>query len=222
MKLQVVDIATQQKAPFRPDLAQANSSHADSEISNLKGGAIHLATGDNSLVEHFLYETVIRSTLQPGKIAVFVDCKNSFNSYAIAGLCRGVGLDEKKVLQSIWISRPFTAYQLNTLVDSGLDEILGKEPSLVVFSGLLDLFTSEDVEERDSKVILNRVLADLREMSNSAFPLLLTHTSAKRKNLRRLEVISNTQYTFCAEKNKAQLSISDAQTVLSDYLGGVR
>jgi hypothetical protein len=188
--------------------------------------------GIGPLVERFFYSIIINRVWQLKRAAVFVDCKNSFDPYMIARICRGCGLDVKKTLQSIRISRPFTAYQLNTLLEDGLKDVLARKPALVIFSGLLELFQSEDVEAEDAGVILTRVLRELKHMAKP-FPLLLTHGDLRGKTT--LEAVADTVYCFYRlGKEGARVKIRDdstleprvidlshrsrAQAVIEDYL----
>jgi hypothetical protein len=220
---------------FETGIISTGLDYLDSEIGGLRCGRIYLIKGEEECIDNFICSTIVRNTLELGRVMAYVDCKNSFNPYQIARVCRSCGLSEKKVLENILISRPFTAYQLNTLVEGGLTGALAKRPAVFVFSGMLDLFKSEDVTEDDAKVILERVLQDLKGMAKADFPLLLTHSSLRGKDLPHVARVSDTVYSLHPlEKEGLRFSIekdpleqpevidfkfsSGAQALLDNYL----
>jgi hypothetical protein len=220
---------------FEAGVISTGLDYLDSEIGGLRCGRIYLIKGKEDIIDNFIYRTIIRNTLDLERAVAYVDCKNSFNPYQIARVCRKSGLSEKKVLEKVLISRPFTAYQLNTLVEEGLADALAKRPAVFVFSGLLDLFKSEDVTEDDAKVILERVLKDLKGMARADFPLILTHASHRGKDLPHVASASDTVYSLRPrEKQGLRFGIekdplappevidftfsSGAQALLDDYL----
>ena len=158
-------------------------AHLDRELGGLRCERVYLIKGGRDILDYFVYRAMIRNILQLDRKAVFIDCGNSFDPYMIARMCREGNVYEKKVLENILVSRPFTAYQLNTLIEDGLTSALKEKPVMVVFSRLLDLFTSGDVEDRDAGIILRRVLREVRAMVRDEYPLLVTHAHRKRKYL---------------------------------------
>jgi hypothetical protein len=181
---------------LKHNLVSTGLDYLDSELGGLRCNQIYLVKGEERLIDNFIYAAIVRNTSEAGRAAVFVDCKNAFNPYEISRICRRTGLDEGKVLENTLISRPFTAYQLNSLLESGVPEVIEERPALLIFSGLLELFSSEDVEERDAEVIMRRVLKDMRRITRPNFPLLLTHTSSKKKNLHGVTEIADAIYTM--------------------------
>jgi len=165
------------------NLASKGFAYLDRELGGLRCGRTYLIEGRKGLLDHFVYQAMISNILHLEGKAVFVDCGNSISPYAIARMCSERGWDEKKVLKSILVSRPFTAYQLNTLIEDGLTSVLKGKPVMVVLSRLLDLFSSKDVEERDAGIILRKALREIRGMVRDEYPLLVTHAHGKRKNL---------------------------------------
>jgi hypothetical protein len=169
------------------NLASTGFPYLDRELGGLRCGRTYLIEGRRGLLDYFVYQAMISNILHLEGKAVFVDCGNALDPYLMARMCRERGWDEKKVLKSILVSRPFTAYQLNTLIEDGLTSVLKGKPVMVVLSRLLELFTSGDVEENDAGIILRRALREIRSMVRDDYPLLITHAHGKRKNLPLLE-----------------------------------
>lgn len=153
----------------------------------MERGTITLLKGERRQVEAQTHQIMIKGIIETGRPAFYVDCMNTFNPYRTAAMCREWSLEERSVLEKIRVSRPFTAYQLNTLLQEGLPrELETEEPSLLIYSGLLSLFTSEDVEEEDAHIMLKRLPRDIQRTSSTGYPLLITHPSPLRKGLGRL------------------------------------
>ncbi len=95
----------------------------------------------------------------------YIDGGNAFDPYAISALAREYGLEPKSVLEQVFISRAFTAYQLTALVFEKLEEALKRYRSkLVVVSDITGLFLDRDVpkiEGRDVFIKMVQYLSDL-------------------------------------------------------------
>lgn len=77
---------------------------------------------------------------------VFIDGGNTFDPYAVSTTAQEYGLEPKSVLEKIFVSRAFTAYQLTALVCEKLEEALKRHNSkLVVVSDIAGLFLDRDV-----------------------------------------------------------------------------
>lgn len=88
----------------------------------------------------------VRAEMSPGKggldsSVVFVDGGNSFSPYHLAEIARNYGLDSRKALERIYVSRAFTAYQFSSLILERLEPFLkGKRAKLLVASDIASLF----------------------------------------------------------------------------------
>jgi len=211
-------------------------NYIDSELGGLRPGSIHLVKGRSNFIDLFVYRAVVRNIIGFNRPVVFLDCGNSFSPYKIASICRASGVDPKEVLQRIFISRPFTAYQLNTLLEEGLSDTLATTgPVMLVFSRPLNLFSSEDVDEKDASVILKRILLNLKHFTGGEYPLLITQDIRKVRGLSGTAQVADTVYNV-KELGEQRLSIfvekdpylqprllelifsNNVQSILDDYL----
>ena len=96
---------------------------------------------------------------------VYIDGGNTFDPYAVSAIAQEFDLDPRTVLEKIFISRAFTAYQLTALVFEKLEETLKTYRSkLVVVSDITGLFLDRDVpriEGRDHFMKMAQHLSDL-------------------------------------------------------------
>jgi hypothetical protein len=82
---------------------------------------------------------------------IFIDGGNSFDVYAVSDRAREYGLDPKGVLEKIYISRAFTAYQLTSLILKRLREAFSRFGSrLVVVSDIISLYLDRDVPKTEA------------------------------------------------------------------------
>ena|SRR5919109_241204 len=96
---------------------------------------------------------------------IFIDAGGGNNSdiYQCINFSRQYGLDIKKVLQSIMITRAFTIYQLAYLLIYELPKIIQKfNAKVVMIADLLHLFT-----EQDPNIDCNEAISLIKEITNS-------------------------------------------------------
>ena len=110
----------------------------------------------------------IRAQLPPqlgglGSNVVFIDGANTFRLYQITRLARLHQLDPKQVLDRIYISRAFTAYQMAAL-------ILQK---LVIISDIAAMFLDKDVQEEEAKRIYSQVTTRLSSFTRKQHAIII-------------------------------------------------
>jgi hypothetical protein len=100
---------------------------------------------------------------------IAIDSGNCTNVYQLVDFARQYGLEVKKVLQSIVVSRVFTIYQLSDLIIHELPKIIEKlspKNKLVVVYGLLHLFVFDPhIDKADAKWLLKEIARSLRKLS---------------------------------------------------------
>jgi predicted ATP-dependent serine protease len=109
----------------------------------------------------------IRAQLPPqlgglGSNVVFIDGANTFRLYQITRLARLHQLDPKQVLDRIYISRAFTAYQMAALILQKLEDAVKTcNAKLVIISDIAAMFLDKDVQEEEAKSIYRQVTTRL-------------------------------------------------------------
>ena len=113
----------------------------------------------------------VRNQLAPnkgglGSSAVFVDGGNSFSPYLVAEIARSYDLDSRAVLEKIYVSRAFTAYQLSSLILEKLEPFLNRKRSrLLVVSDITSLFFDRDIPKTEAKDLFMKACAKLSEIA---------------------------------------------------------
>ncbi len=119
-----------------------------------------------------------------GTKVIVLDGANRFNPYIVSSFARKALLPPEAILKRIRIARAFTCYQMATLVGERLPAFLERERGeaqagkpRVILLGLLTTFLDEDVPERESSLLLERVLSRVGGMAQKGVSFLLFQPS---------------------------------------------
>jgi len=132
----------------------------------------------------------IRAQLPPqlgglGSNVVFIDGANTFRLYQITRLARLHQLDPKQVLDRIYISRAFTAYQMAALILQKLEDAVKTcNAKLVIISDIATMFLDKDVQEEEAKRIYSQVTTRLSKFAREHQVIIVStyppHEDSKR------------------------------------------
>ena len=102
--------------------------------------------------------------LSRGKPVVLVDGANAFNPYLLSDAARSQGLDHRRVLDAVHLSRVYTCHQLEALLTEHLQPAIAAfRPGAVLCLGLLDPLYDEDVPAAEAARIFRRLASAIRE-----------------------------------------------------------
>jgi hypothetical protein len=121
---------------------------------------------------------------------LFVDGANSFRLYAVSDIAQSWELDPKQVLERVFISRAFTAYQLASLILEKLQRAVTKfDSKVVIISNIAQLFLDKDIPKKESEEIFNQVTEYLSTFAQeNHVVLIVTHRSYRwSKRTRRFK-----------------------------------
>jgi hypothetical protein len=120
-----------------------------------------------------------------GSNVIFVDGGNTFRLYQIAHLARLYQLDPRRVLERIYISRAFTAYQMTTLIMEQMTAIAKKhDAKLVIISDIAGFFLDKDVPYEEARRVFSQVTAYLSTFAKEN-QLVLIATYPPHQNTNR-------------------------------------
>lgn len=92
---------------------------------------------------------------------IFIDAGNNSDVYQCVNFARQYGLDIKKVLQSILVTRAFTIYQLADLLINGLPRVIQRfDVKVIMIADLLNLFTNDPNIDRNEAISLIKEIID--------------------------------------------------------------
>lgn len=160
-------------------------SALDEVFPGFEAGDFAVLYGDAaSFISFFL---CVRAQLSPekgglGSPVVFVDGGNSFSPYLVAELARSNGLDPRTVLENIYVSRAFTAYQLSSLILEKLESFQKtKKAKFLVVSDISLLFFDRDIPKTEAKDLFMKICAKLSEIaSNKQTTIIATYFPDRR------------------------------------------
>jgi hypothetical protein len=136
---------------------------------------------------------------------IFIDGGNTFRLYQIAQLAQIHHLDPKKVLDNIYISRAFTAYQTAALIKDQLKETIKKyNAKLVIVSDIAGFFLDKDVADDEAKRIYNQVTTYLSNFAKETQTIVLAiypqHFDTERNSYLHIQTCSKANVVLSLRK----------------------
>ena len=122
-----------------------------------------------------------------GSDVVFVDGGNTFRLYQVARLAQLHQLNPKEVLERIYISRAFTAYQMTSLIMEKLKETVKRhDAKLVIISDIAGFFLDRDIPDEEARRVFSQVTAYFSTFAKENQLILiatyLPHQDTRRNN----------------------------------------
>jgi len=97
-----------------------------------------------------------------GSNVVFIDGGNTFRLYKISRLAQLQHLNPREVLERIFISRAFTAYQLTSLILDKLEETIKTyNAELVIISDIAGFFLDNDIPHEEAQRVYSQIISYL-------------------------------------------------------------
>ncbi len=136
---------------------------------------------------------------------VFIDGGNLFDLYQIAQLAQIHYLDPKKVLEGIFISRAFTAYQVEELIMNQLKEAIKKFNSkLVIISDIAGFFLDKDIPEFEAQRVFSHVSTFLSNFARENKVIVIAtyppHAQTQRNKLLHTSTCSKANVVLSLRK----------------------
>ena len=97
---------------------------------------------------------------------LFIDGGNTFRLYKVSRIAQLHKLSPRQVLERIFISRAFTAYQMTSIILDKLKEATERFSSkLVIISDIAGLYLDKDVPLAEAKDVLNQLTVHLSKFA---------------------------------------------------------
>ena len=175
---------------YRPTLLQATSSQQlrlSLNIEKVDELFPHFSLGDfavlrgssQSLINHLCVRAQLPCQLGGlGTNVVFVDGGNTFRLYDISTIAQSYDLDPRTVLERIFISRAFTAYQLTSLILEKLQKAIDTYDSkLVILSNLAQLYLDTDVPKKEAQEVFIQLTSYISNFAKKNQVIVLATSS---------------------------------------------
>ena len=170
---------------------------------------------------------------------IFIDGGNTFRLYQIARLAQIHQLNPKQVLDNIYVSRAFTAYQLTALIMQKLETGIKKyEAKFAIISDISEFFLDKDLSDTEAQRVFSQIAAYLSNFARENHVILiatyLPHQEAKRNGYlqtlasAKASVVLSLKQTEYAkvislEKhpclNLGSVELPSANITLTDFMG---
>jgi len=93
---------------------------------------------------------------------LFIDCCNTFDPYYLYRACR-----DESVLDRIYVSRPFTVYQMRELIFCKLEAAIQRLLPRALFVSGIDSYEADNpLDEKEYEIIKGRVLGRIKTLSS--------------------------------------------------------
>ena len=144
---------------------------------------------------------------------VFIDGGNTFRLYQIAQLALIHHLNPKKILDNIYISRAFTAYQATSLITNHLKETIKKyNAKLVIISDIAGFFLDKDISEVETQRIFSHVATFLSNFARESHTIVIAtyppHEASSRNDLLHKQTCSRANVVLSLSRNNYARKIS--------------
>lgn len=185
----------------------------DDFMGGFPSSQVTLIDSSDRLVLDIVHLLCVNQVLEEGREVVWVDGGNSVNPYALTSLCKRFRVRSGEVLESVNVSRAFTAYQLVTLIEDMMEpEVVRTDAGLLVISSFPDLFQDKDMWWSESLQLMKRCLASIGEVTKRHDTVtLVTNLGLSRmlykKSLRNL-MYSSADRVVRVENVRAALRVS--------------
>jgi hypothetical protein len=156
---------------------------------------------------------------------VVLDGANRFDPYMVSSFAKKASIPPENLLKRIRIARAFTCYQMATLVEEKLIALLTQEEAIgqmhkpwVILLGPITTFLDEDVPDRETRPLFERMLGKIEEMAMNGVSFFLFQpaisSGSKRAFLaRRLFQISTLAWRVHWEKEGAKLVLEKSPSL---------
>lgn len=141
-------------------------------VGNKLPGKTYLLTGNHNVYKMSL--VIIYQLLKRNMRVVLVDGANRFELYSLTRQAEADNVEPYQILQKVFISRVFTAYQMDGLITNGARSFMRQINSRILFIfGPLHTFYDDHVSIRDSIQSLERIRLALDLMKGEGMSIVL-------------------------------------------------
>ncbi|HEX7482224.1 MAG TPA: hypothetical protein VF350_01995 [Candidatus Bathyarchaeia archaeon] len=136
---------------------------------------------------------------------IFIDGGNTFRLYQIAQFAQIHHLNPRQVLDNIFISRAFTAYQATSLITNQLKEAIKKyDAKLVIISDIAGFFLDNDIPEYEAQRIFSQVTAHLSNFARENKIIIIAtyppHVETARNNSLQTQTCTRANVVLSVKK----------------------
>jgi hypothetical protein len=138
----------------------------DGLVSGFKSGEVICIDGDSSLISNIPNQICVNTYRMFHSNVVYIDGGMRTDPYKISQYARKMEVDQKEILEHVFISRAFTVYQLTTLIQERLENfILRYKPRVLIVDHFPLLYFDSDVPSKEAQVLLRNNLNKIKQIT---------------------------------------------------------
>ncbi len=163
----------------------------DDLLSGFKSGEITFIDGDSSLISNIPNQICVNTYRMLHASVVYIDGGVCADPYKISRYARKMEIDQKEVLENVFISRAFTVHQLATFVQERLEDIvLRYKPRVLIVGRFPLLYFDSDVPSKEAQVLLRNNLNKIKELTTK-YSLVTVFTNSGSSVLSNFRNVRN-------------------------------
>jgi hypothetical protein len=133
----------------------------DRFIGGFSSGRCYILEGYMPMINHMTSLLAVNIVKRFEKSIVLLDGGNAIDIYGIADISRINHIDANYVLTRLMLSRAFTAYQLDSLVNNIDTYCADFQPALLIVNGITDLLFDRDIKNAEAEELLENWIATI-------------------------------------------------------------
>lgn len=147
-------------------ILKSGITELDRIIGYLKTGETTFIDGDNNIVSNIEKQICVNHYKLYKKNLLYIDGGMNFNPYGIAKYARECEIDHREALEHIHISRVFTLFQLNTILQERLEQrVIDCSPKILIIGKFLTPYLDSEVTPQQVNIIMKNNLKKIRDIA---------------------------------------------------------
>jgi len=177
---------------LKPNVAVVSGiKELDDLISGFKSGEVTFIDGDSSLISNIPNQICVNTYRMFHDNVVYIDGGMCTDPYKISHYARKMEIDQREVLEHVFVSRAFTVYQLTTLIQERLENIIVRyKPRVLIIGRFPLLFFDSDVDSKEAQVLLRNNLHKIKEFT-AKYGLVTIFTNSGSSTLSNFRNVRN-------------------------------
>ena len=140
------------------------------ELDKLTGGfktkQITYIDGDSNLISKIPNQVCVNTYRIFESDTLYIDAGMCADPYKISRFARKLELDQKKVLESVHLSRAFTVHQLTTLIQDMLEPAIKRyKPKTLIIGSFPIFYLDSDVKSKEAQTLLRSNIHKIKELT---------------------------------------------------------
>jgi hypothetical protein len=172
-------------------IVKSGIKELDKFIGGFKSGEINFIEGYNKLASNISNKICVNTYRTYFKNIIYIDGGMSFKPYIIAKYARKMEINQRAILNHIYISRAFNLFQLTLLLQDKLEKkIIECSPKALIIGKFLSLYFDSNISSREANIIMKNNLRKIKELTKKyELVTILSNLDARiktQKNIKRM------------------------------------